>query len=185
METIELKDAVPEVIFLNSHDGTSAYQLRMGIFRAVCTNGLIVSRGAFPALCVAHRGDIVEGLVTGAVAMAERFQGLAAEVERMEGRHLFKDEQLQFAGRALALRYPEPGQAGMDAGRLLACRRTEDASDDLWAVLNRVQENLMVGGLVRRSVTGRWVRTRRITSIREDVRINSGLWDLAREVLAA
>jgi len=48
-----------------------------------------------------------------------------------------------------------------------------------------VQENLLGGGLTRRSASGRLVRTRRITSIREDVRINSGLWDLAAEVLAA
>ena len=44
------RDSVPEVVFLNSHDGTSAYQLRMGIFRVVCTNGLIVSRGCVPGV---------------------------------------------------------------------------------------------------------------------------------------
>ena len=63
-ETVALRDSVPEVVFLNSHDGTSAYQLRLGLFRAVCTNGLIVSVGAFPAYCVAHRGDVVDQVVT-------------------------------------------------------------------------------------------------------------------------
>jgi Domain of unknown function (DUF932) len=29
-ETIQLRDAIPEIVFLNSHDGTSAYQLRVG-----------------------------------------------------------------------------------------------------------------------------------------------------------
>lgn len=87
----------------------------------------------------------------------------------MEQRRLLQGEQLRFAGRALALRYPEPGRAGMDAGRLLACRRAEDAADDLWSVLNRIEEHLMVGGPVRRSVTGRWVRTRRITCITSEV----------------
>jgi hypothetical protein len=48
-----------------------------------------------------------------------------------------------------------------------------------------VQENLLRGGLNRRSVSGRLTRTRRIRSIREDVRINSRLWDLAAETLAA
>jgi hypothetical protein len=55
----------------------------------------------------------------------------------------------------------------------------------LWSTLNKVQENLLRGGLTRRSATGRLTRTRRITAIREDVRLNSGLWDLARETLAA
>jgi hypothetical protein len=184
-ETVQLRDSAPEVVFLNSHDGTSAYQLRVGIFRVVCTNGLIVSRGAFPTLSVPHRGNIVDDIVAHALGIAERFDVLAAQVERMEQRQLFKDEQVRFAERALALRYPDPSQAGMPASQLLQCRRQEDTGDDLYSTLNKVQENLLRGGLTRRSANGRLVRTRRISSIKEDVRINSGLWDLAAEVLAA
>lgn len=183
-ETVSLRDSVPEVVFLNSHDGSSAYQLRLGLFRAVCTNGLIVSVGAFPALCVAHRGDIVDEVVTAALEASERFEMLAGRVERMEQRRLDRDEQLNFAGKALGLRYPEPEMAGMQPSQLLGSRRAEDVSDDLWTVFNRVQENLLGGGLVRRTPTGRLSRTRRITSIRADVRLNSRLWGLAEEVLA-
>lgn len=32
---------VPEIILLNSHDGSSSYQMLPGLFRAVCQNGLI------------------------------------------------------------------------------------------------------------------------------------------------
>jgi hypothetical protein len=184
-ETVQLRDSAPEIIFLNSHDGSSAYQLRVGIFRVVCTNGLIVSRGAFPTFSVPHRGNVVDDVVAHALGIAERFDVLAAQVERMEQRRLFKDEQLRFAERALSLRYPDPAQAGMPASQLLQCRRPEDAGDDLYSTLNKVQENLLRGGLTRRSATGRLVRTRRISSIKEDVRINSGLWDLAAAVLAA
>jgi hypothetical protein len=184
-ETVQLRGSVPEIVFLNSHDGTSAYQLRMGLFRVVCTNGLIVSRGAFPGYCVPHRGDIVDEVVGGALKLSERFESLAAQVERMEQRRMFKDEQLRFAERALALRFPDAAASGVPAGQLLACRRIEDAGEDLWSVMNRCQEGLLRGGLSHRSASGRLTRTRRITSIREDVRLNSQLWDLATEVLAA
>jgi hypothetical protein len=184
-ETVQLKDAVPEVVFLNSHDGTSAYQLRMGIFRVVCTNGLIVSVGAFPSVRVAHRGDVVEEVVTSALEMSERFGMLAGQVERMEHRLMPKDEQIAFAERALAVRFPELKDSGLEPVQLLGCRRAEDFGDDLWSVLNRCQENLLRGGLSRTVGGGRRRRTRRITSIREDVRINSGLWDLAEQVLTA
>jgi len=184
-ETVDLNGSVPEVVFLNSHDGSSAYQLRMGLFRVVCTNGLIVSRAAFPAYCVPHRGNVVEEVVTGALKLSENFDRLAMEVERMEGRQLFKDEQLQFAGRALALRYPDPTEARMQPSQLLTCRRIEDTGDDLWTVLNRCQEGLLRGGLSRRAESGRLSRTRRITSIKDEVRLNAGLWDLAAEMLAA
>jgi Domain of unknown function (DUF932) len=138
-ETVQLRGSVPEVVFLNSHDGSSAYQLRMGIFRVVCTNGLIVSHGAFPAYCVSHRGNVVEEVVAGALKLSEEFEHLAAEVERMEQRHLLKDEQVQFAEKVLALRFPNLTQAGMHPSQLLNCRRVEDAGDDLWRVLNRVE----------------------------------------------
>jgi len=184
-DTVQLRDSVPEVVFLNSHDGSSAYQLRMGLFRVVCTNGLIVSRGAFPAYCVSHRGNVVDDVVVGALKLADRFEGLAEQVERMEQRQLFKDEQLTFAEAALRLRYPEPAESGMQPAQLLVCRRCEDVGDDLWRVYNRIQEHLLRGGLSRRSTNGRLTRTRPIGSIRRDVSLNGQLWDLAMERLAA
>ncbi len=184
-ETVQLNDSVLEILFLNSHDGTSAYQLRIGIFRVVCTNGLIVSRSAFPTQCVAHRGNIVDEVVIGALQMTERFESLASQIERMEQRRLPKDDQIQFAERALELRFPQGGESGLEPAQLLTCRRVEDVGDDLWRVTNRIQENLLRGGLRRRTITGRLIRTRSITAIAQDVRINSGLWDLAMEVLAA
>ena len=184
-ETVELKDSVPEIVFLNSHDGTSAYQLRLGLFRVVCTNGLIVSLSAFPAFKVSHRRDVVDEAIAGALALAERFGTLATLVEQMQRRVLLIDEQIRFADRAMALRFPVPADSGMAASQLLTCRRPEDGGSDLWSTYNRVQENVLRGGLSRRSVNGRLMRTRRITSIKEDVRLNGALWDLATEWLAA
>ena len=184
-ETIALRDSAPEILLWNSHDTKSTYNLRMSLYRAVCTNGLVVSRGAFPTVCVPHRGDVVEGVVTGALEMSERFDCLAAQVERMEARRMRKDEQLDFAARALALKYPVVEESGITPAQLLTIRRREDVSDDLYTTLNRVQENLLRGGLTRRAPSGRLTRTRRVTSIRRDVALNSHLWDLASEVLAA
>ena len=138
-ETVALSDSVPEIVFLNSHDGSTAYQLRMGLYRAICTNGLIVSRGAFPTFSVAHRGNVVDDVVAHALGLSERFDILASQVERMEHRRMLGDEQVVFAARALTLRFPDVAQAGMAPSALLNCRRTEDAGDDLYSVLNRVQ----------------------------------------------
>ena len=111
-ETIQVKDAVPELLFLNSHDGTSAYQLRVGLYRAVCTNGLIVSVGAFPTIRVSHRTDIIDELIAGALDLAKRFETLAEQVDRMQRRLMFKDEQIRFAEHALALRFPDLARSG-------------------------------------------------------------------------
>jgi hypothetical protein len=92
----------------------------------VCTNGLIVSVGGFPSIRVAHRGDIVEQVVTGALEMTDRFGILAGLVERMEQRVLSDEEQMEFADRAISLRYPDPTKRGMAASELLVARGSED-----------------------------------------------------------
>jgi hypothetical protein len=185
VEPIRLRDAVPEVVFLNSHDGTSGYQLRIGVFRLVCANGMIVSHGAFPGHCVAHRGNVLEEVIAAALELAEQFPRLGEQVERMQRRALGWTEQLDLARAALALRYPRLDEAGMPASQLLQCRRPEDAGCDLWTVINRIQENTLRGGLVRRSARGRLVRTRGISAIRQEVRLNTGLWQAAACLLVA
>jgi hypothetical protein len=133
---------------------------------------------------VPHRGDIVDEVITGALRISEQFE-MAGQVERMESRQLLGDEQLAFAHAAMAVRYPDMGEASMQSAQLLRCRRSEDAPDNLWSTLNRVQENLLRGGLTRTAANGRLHDTRRISSLREDVRINGLLWDLAVQVLTA
>jgi hypothetical protein len=178
-ETVDLNDSVPEIVLLNSHDGTSAYELRLGLFRAVCTNGLIVSAGAFPVWRVSHRGDHLDRVVTAALELAERFGELGAYVQRMERTFLDEPQRLAFASQALSLRFPQGNYGGLHAEQVLEPRRHEDSEWSLWATYNVCQEAILQGGLSRRSPKGRLVRTRPIRAIREDVRINSALWDMA------
>jgi len=178
-ETIALRDAIPEILFLNSHDGTSAYQLRVGLYRVICTNGLVVSAGVFPTWRVAHRGDVVADVVQAALEISERFDLLAAAVERMERTQLDRLQQLDFAGEAVALRFPKDLPEAIEPSRFLVPRRAEDVGNDLWRTFNVLQENLLRGGILRRTASHRLRRTRRITAIQEDVRLNSALWDLA------
>ena len=179
LETVSLRQSVPELLLLNSHDGTSAYQLRVGIFRAVCTNGLVVSVGVLPAWRVLHRGGVVDQVVRGALEMSERFGVLGTMVERMEHTQLEEPERLEFAAQAIALRFPKDRSGTVTPSDVLKPRRPEDEGNDLWRTYNVLQEALMRGGIVRRSATNRLTRTRRITGIRQDLGLNSALWDLA------
>lgn len=183
-ETVSVHDCVPEILFLNSHDGTSAYQLRVGLFRAVCANGLLVAMGGLPVWRVLHRGDHVEGVVRAALEVSERFTELGHLVENMRRTEMYRDEQLQFAHSAMLLRFPEAPHGGLEASQLLVPRRPEDIGNDLWHTLNVIQENVIRGGLSGRTATGRARRTRGITAIREDIRLNTGLWELAARYVA-
>jgi hypothetical protein len=90
-----------------------------------------------------------------------------------------------FAREALVLRHGSAEESGYLPTQLLHSRRAADVGADLWRTYNTVQENLLGGGLLRRTPTGRLTRSRRITAIREDVRLNAGLWNLATTYLAA
>jgi hypothetical protein len=179
LETIALRDAIPEILFLNSHDGTSAYQLRVGLYRVICTNGLVVSAGVFPTWRVTHRGDVIADVVQAALQISERFDLLAMAVDRMEHTPLDRLQQLDFAAEAVALRFPKDRPEAIEPSRFLVPRRPEDVGNDLWSTFNVLQENLLRGGILRRTVSNRLRRTRRITAIQEDVRLNSALWDMA------
>jgi Domain of unknown function (DUF932) len=71
LETVALKEAVLEVWFMNSHKGTTAYHLRVGLVSAVCTNGLVVSVGTLPVWRIPHRGEALDQAVEGALALSE------------------------------------------------------------------------------------------------------------------
>ncbi len=86
-----------------------------------------------------------------ALQVAEQFESLAVQVERMEHRRMFKNEHLVFAGQALTLRFPDAAQAGLWAVKLVGRRRVQDAGHDLWSVLNMVQENPAVWLGIRRT----------------------------------
>jgi Domain of unknown function (DUF932) len=178
-EEVQLRDSIPELVLQNAHDGRCAYSLSAGLFRVVCTNGLVVSMGTFPVWRVTHRGEILRDIVAAAVRISGRFEQLAAAVERMERTLLDESQRLELAAEALALRFPNDPVGAMQPSQLLVPRRAQDVGNDLWRTFNVLQENVMRGGLVRRSASHRLTRTRGIRAVREDVRLNSALWEMA------
>jgi hypothetical protein len=44
-QSLVVGDTFPEVVLVNSHDGTSSYQLYAGLFRLACLNGMVTCLG--------------------------------------------------------------------------------------------------------------------------------------------
>lgn len=178
-ETVALKDCIPEILCLNSHNGRTALQFRLALYRPICTNGLVVCSDALPVWKVAHRGDFFDRAIEAVIRQAEQFAVVGQRVERMQQTVLEREQRLAFATRALSLRFGETRQAGMAPQQLLEARRAEDVGDDLWRVYNTIQENVIQGDIERRSPSGRLLRSRPIRAIARDVEINVGLWHIA------
>ncbi|RQR72582.1 MULTISPECIES: DUF932 domain-containing protein [unclassified Burkholderia] len=170
-----------EIVLLNSHDGTSSYQMLAGTFRFVCQNGMVAGEN-IADIRVPHKGNVVQNVINGAFDVLDGFELVREQKDGMRSVALDRDEQHAFARSALALRY-DPTDADAPAlvseSQLLAPRRFEDRRDDLWTVFNRVQENLTKGGLHGRSRSGRTMSTRPITGIDPNVKLNRALWMLA------
>jgi hypothetical protein len=170
-----------EIVLLNSHDGTSSYQMLAGAFRFVCQNGMVAGDNVAD-IRVPHKGNVVQNVINGAFDVLDGFDLIREQKDGMRDVALDRDEQHAFARSALALRYA-PTDTGAPApvteSQFLAPRRFEDRRDDLWTVFNRVQENLTKGGLHGRSRTGRSMSTRPITGIDQNVKLNRALWMLA------
>ena len=201
-----LSEQQPEIIFYNSHDGKSSMKLFAGIYRFVCSNGIIAGEG-FDQRMVHYKSnlDSFEDLLTYTAAKLEDVTDFTRKLQR-----IIPDEQTvnRFAKQALSTRYEY--FANVNDGRppieslvtnmfdaravqqALAVTRAEDMADDAWTIFNRVQESVLRGGFhvlgPRKRHTRRYIgykEAKAITSVKENVTINRKLWDIAQETLAA
>lgn len=176
-----------EIILINSHDGASSYQMLAGMFRFVCCNGLVVG-DVVQDLRIPHKGNVQGEVVEGAFRVLEEFSTVEAHAEDMKAVTLEHPEQLAFATAALALRFGEMEEGGaakpppVTAEQLIHARRMEDVDHSLWTTFQRVQENVIRGGLPGRSAQGRRQQTRPVQSIDRGVSLNRALWTLAEEM---
>lgn len=176
---IDARGEANEIILLNSHDGTSSYQMLAGMFRFVCQNGLVCGDTVADAR-VPHKGDVAAQVIEGAYQVLHGFEQAHVSREAMRAVTLDGGEAEVFARAALALKYDDPEKpAPITERQVLAARRVDDNRTDLWSVFNRTQENLIRGGLVGRGNSGRRQRTRPVQGIDQDLSLNRALWLLA------
>lgn len=167
----------PELVVRNSHDGSSRIKFYAGIFRIICTNGLIASNGEIlERISVAH-SNISKGEIFNRIEIFLTMLGeVTKEIGAWSSIMLSKDQQMQFALDASRLRFEEPS-ADL-ARQIVTPRRELDTRPDLWTTFNVIQENLVKGGFVN-PISNR--RTMAIRSSEADLKINTELWELGRE----
>ncbi|HBO5549730.1 DUF932 domain-containing protein [Pseudomonas aeruginosa] len=176
---INARGEANEIILLNSHDGTSSYQMLAGMFRFVCSNGLVCG-DTVADVRVPHKGDVAGQVIEGAYQVLHGFDRALESRESMQAITLDEGEAEVFARAALSLKYDDPDKpAPITESQILMPRRFDDRRPDLWSVFNRTQENLTKGGLQGRSANGRRQQTRPVQGIDSDVRLNRALWMLA------
>jgi len=183
MLTSRHSDLKLQLLVTNSHDGSSAFTIALGIYRLVCSNGLVVGT-EFEKISIRHQGNVLEQIEPAIERMVAQVQKLDEMLDRMKGITLTPAQIQKFYGEAIKLRFENKTVSDV----IITSRRTADDANDLFTVYNRAQEALIRGTQVLGN-NNRFRQRRAITNISKDVKINEKLFDLAstyaQELVAA
>jgi hypothetical protein len=178
----EIGEIKPEIVLLNSHDGTSSYQLTAGLYRLVCKNGLIVADSVLDTIKCRHSGaNVLDDVIEGSFKIIEEMPKVMEDVEEMRQIQLTRPQQEVFARVAGSLRWEE-NEMPIEPSQLLRSWRTADRSPDLFTTMNVVQEHVIRGGDRGRNANGGRTTTREVKSVGELNKLNKAIWTLAEEM---
>ncbi len=167
-----------ELLLFNSHDRSKSFSISAGIYRFVCSNGLVIADSVFESYKIKHLGERENDVATAVSNITAIKPKLMDTIQKLESIELTQLEQESFARSSIPLRFNKHLQ--VNHTDLLVPHRVEDENSSLYTVLNVIQENLLRGNISGiNKETGRRFTSKEITSISKDVFVNQGLWDIA------
>lgn len=178
-------DAFPRILLTNSHDGMQAFKFSVGIFRLVCSNGLVVADEQFSDFKIKHKGYSFEELRNVVRQAVEDLPNRVQVMNDMKNRILTQEEKNQLALDAMLVR---AGVKTLEYDKetiedILEPKRDADKGDDLWRVFNVIQEKITQGDF-HAALTGAKVRkVRKIKSFEKDMKVNKELFKLATAMI--
>ena len=175
----------PQLLLTNSHDGGNTFTLSAGIFRLVCSNGLVIKTEDYGTSRLVHKGysfKAIQDLVNDFVATIDE---TLTRITAMKEVELTKNQQMEFAKLAALLRFTEKSYNEdniadvVDLDDLLSHERKEDAGDGLWEVYNRVQESIVQGKFHYKGGNKKTRKARPIKNFKQSIDVNKKLSELA------
>ena len=101
----QVGDTVPEVVLINSHDGTSRYVIAAGLFRLVCLNGMVVPDTLCGEVKIQHKGNVVDNVIDATWSVVDQAAEVTSVIQEWRQIELEQPEQLVFAEAAHSLRF--------------------------------------------------------------------------------
>jgi hypothetical protein len=174
-------DVAPQLMMRNALDGSAMLGFWNGLMRLVCGNGLIVSDAAIAQpLAVRHLAAPTLAAIMAIQEIGAQARLMFDHIDTMRKQLLTERQQLRMASGALAIMDVKGMVKPTD---LLVARRADDAGADVWRVFNRIQENIVKGGVAGVTADNRPTRTRGLTGIGAQLNANTALWSLAMEAI--
>ena len=182
---VEGVEEYPQLLLTNSHDGGNAFQLSAGIFRLVCSNGLVIKTEDYGTQRLIHKGysfEAVQEMVEGFIATIDETM---TRITAMKRTQLDKDQMVEFAKQAALLRFTSKSynEENIDKvvyiDELLDATRKEDNGNAVWEVFNRVQERLVGGNYHYKGTKDKPRKARPIKNFQQSFEVNKKLSELA------
>ena len=182
---VEGVEEYPQLLLTNSHDGGNAFQLSAGIFRLVCSNGLVIKTEDYGSQRLIHKGysfEAVQEMVEGFIATIDETM---TRITAMKRTQLDKDQMVEFAKQAALLRFTSKSynEDNIDKvvyiDELLDATRKEDDGNAVWEVFNRVQERLVGGNYHYKGTKDKPRKARPIKNFKQNFEVNKKLSELA------
>ena len=183
--TITGKDGdtvMPRILMTNSHDGKNSFQFQAGLYRLVCSNGLVIADAEFANMKIRHMGYDLAELKTVITEIVEKLPLTVECMNKLKAKQLSEKEQVEFAKEALATRLSEKEiskYTSDDIVELLNPTREEDNGNDMWSVYNVIQEKIIHGMFDVYGVNGKVRKARKIKNFKQDTQVNQELYQLA------
>ena len=185
----EIVECFPQIILTNSHDGLSCFQFRVGLYRCICSNGLVISDAELSEFKIRHIYNSFENL---RAVVGRILEALPSKVERMSQMSnvlLSEDQKLDFAKKALSIRKgvkEEELQADEETYKdLLTPVRKEDEGSSLWNVYNVLQEKIVKGGYTTAEEGKKARKVRKVTSFIKELDFSRRIDEVAQSYLMA
>jgi hypothetical protein len=153
-----------------------------GIFRLVCSNGLIVASDMTANQRVCHwKGNSLEDVITASLAVAEQAKESYDLIEQMKSVNLSEKQQKDYAQKAAEIRlgFNKNAKVNFSENLLIPHRHEDNLTPSVWNTYNVVQENCIKGGQL---VGSRILRP--LTNISQNVIVNKELWKEAISLVA-
>lgn len=188
-ETLNTKSERPQLILHNSHDGTSSIRIMAGVFRLVCSNGLVAGKTTLN-IRLRHVGLIQQDVEESLKIAAQQAKSLAGAVDKLKTVQLTEEKQQAYIKDALIIRSEFAGLSRNEQTSLVnpvhgnselldRVRRFEDQGNGLWELFNRTQEKLVrASGLRYVGDDGKYHRLYGVNSIKANTDFNQALWEL-------
>lgn len=153
-----------------------------GIFRLVCSNGLIIADDKTADNRICHwKGNSFDSVIDTALLVAEQAKESYELIDQMKAQNLTPQQQKDYATKAAQIRlaYNKKSQVNFAENLLIPHRHEDNLTPSIWNTYNVVQENCIKGGQL---VGSRILRP--LTNISQNVEVNRKLWNEAVALIA-